>query len=214
MQWLNAIRPSCGTLTALLVISGFFYGHQPIDWWVVIAVFFITSMAMLINDYHDREIDVAKGRFLASSQPVWFLCYALAFAVISLGLSLIVWSRNSHFGMLCMGLWITSIAYNKTQHNPVAKNMIVSLNVGATVLFPLLAGSEVSELWFMSLSIVLIITVREYMKDVEDMGVDRGKKRTLALVMNSRIKRNSAIRWKHLMTLLLVALMVGCASRY
>ncbi|MCE9628707.1 MAG: UbiA family prenyltransferase [Candidatus Vogelbacteria bacterium] len=196
------------------MISGFLYGHQPIDWSVVVAVFFITSMAMLINDYHDREIDVAKGKLLASSQPVWFLRYAVAFAVISLGLCLVVWSRNSHFGMLCVGMWITSIAYNKAQRNPVAKNIIVSINVGATILFPLLAGSKVFELWIMAVLIVLIITVREYMKDVEDMEVDRGKKRTLALVMNSRIRRDSAIRWKHLMTLLLVALMVGCAINY
>jgi 4-hydroxybenzoate polyprenyltransferase len=211
MKWINAMRPSCGTLTALLVISGFLYGHQPIDWSVVVAVFFITSMAMVINDYHDREIDVAKGRLLASSQPFWFLRYAIAIAVISLGLSIFVWSRNSHFGMLCVGMWITSIAYNKVQRNPVAKNLIVSLNVGATVLFPLLAGSKISELWLMAIAIVLIITVREYMKDVEDMEVDRGKKRTLPLVMNSGIRRNSAIRWKHLMTLLLAALMAGCA---
>lgn len=214
MKWINAMRPSCGTLTALLVISGFSYGHQPIDWSVVIAVFFITSMAMLINDYHDRAIDIAKGRFLASRQPFWFLCYALAFAVISLGFSLIVWLRNPYFGMLCMGMWITSLAYSKAQRNPVAKNMIVSLNVGATVLFPVLTGSDIPELWVMAVCVFLIITVREYMKDVEDMEIDRGKKRTLALVMKSTLEKNSATRWKNLMTLLLVALMVGCASRF
>lgn len=207
MQWFNAMRPLCGTSTALLVISGFRHGHRPIDWSVVVAVFFITSMAMLWNDYHDREIDIAKGRLLASSHPVWFLRYAFAFVVISLGLFVLVWFHNPSFGMLCMGMWITSIAYNKAQHNPIAKNMIVSLNMGATVLFPLLAGSKTTMLWFMAGSIVLIITAREFVKDVEDMEVDCGKKRTLALVTNSRIEKNTVARWKLFLTLLLVVLM-------
>ena len=207
MQWLNAMRPLCGTSTALLVISGFRHGHQPIDWSVVIAVFFLTSMAMLWNDYHDRELDKAKGRFLASRHPVWFLRYALVFAVISFGLSVLVWFRNPWFGMLCMGMWITSIAYNKAQHNPVAKNVIVSLNVAATVMFPLLLDGKILALWFMAISIVMIIIAREFVKDVEDMEVDRGKKRTLALVMNSRIEKSPAVRWRLFLTLLLVALM-------
>ena len=208
MQWLSATRPSCGAVTALLVILSFLYAHQPIDWRVVVAVFFITSMAMVANDYQDREIDVAKGRPLAARYPVWFRYYALAFILISLGLSVMVWCHNSNFGMLCIGMWFTSIAYNKVQYNPVAKNIIVSFSVGATVLFPLLAGSAVFELWFISLVIVLIITVREYMKDVEDLDVDRGKKRTLALVMNSGIRKDSATRFKNMMTMLLMALMV------
>ena len=207
MQWLNAMRPLCGTSTALLVISGFRHSHQPTEWSVVVTVFFITSMAMLWNDYHDRELDKAKGRFLASRHPVWFLRYALAFAVISFGLSVLVLFRNPSFGMLCMGMWIMSIAYNKAQHNPVAKNVIVSLNVAATVMFPLLLDGKILALWLMAGSIVMIISAREFMKDVEDMNVDRDKKRTLALVMNSRIKRTSASRWKNFLTLLLVALM-------
>ncbi len=207
MQWLNAMRPLCGMSTALLVISGFRHGHQPIDWSVVIAVFFLTSMAMLWNDYHDRELDKAKGRFLASHHPVWFLRYALAFAVISFGLSVLVLFHNPSFGMLCMGMWITSLAYNKAQHNPLAKNVIVSLNVAATVMFPLLLDGKILVLWLMAGSIVVIISAREFVKDVEDMEVDRGKKQTLALVMNSRINKKSAIYLRHLLTLLLVALM-------
>ena len=213
MQWISALRPLCGTLTALLVIFGFFYAQQPIDWSVVIAVFFTTSMAMLINDYHDRENDVAKGRLLASRQPNWFLYYTLTFALISLGLSLVSWSHNPYFGILCMSMWITSIGYSKIQRNPLAKNGVVSLNVGATVLFPLLRGSKIFELWIMAISIFLIISIREYMKDVEDIEIDRGKKRTLALVMNSRMEKNLATRLKHLMTLLILALMVGYASK-
>src|SRR3989344_2472945 len=135
MQWINAMRPLCGMSTALLVISGFRHGHQPIDWSVVVAVFFLTSTAMLWNDYHDRELDVAKGRLLASRHPVWFLRYALAFAVISLGLSVFVWWHTPSFGLLCVGLWITSMIYNKVQNNPVAKHVIVSLSVAATVMF-------------------------------------------------------------------------------
>jgi 4-hydroxybenzoate polyprenyltransferase len=214
MKWINAMRPSCGILTALLVISGFFYAHLRIDWIVVVTVFFITSMAMLINDYYDRDIDVAKGRLLASSQPVWFLRYALTIIVASFGLSIIVWLRNPYFGMLCMGMWFTSIVYNKVQRNPLAKNMIVSMNVGATILFPSLIGNNVFELCLLATCITCIVSVREFMKDVEDIEVDRGKKRTLALVMNSRLKRNSAILWKHLMSLLLLVLIVRCLIKY
>jgi 4-hydroxybenzoate polyprenyltransferase len=207
MQWFIAMRPLCGTSTALLVISGFRHGHQPIDWSVVVAVFFLTSMAMLLNDYHDRELDVAKGRLLASRHPVCFLWYALAFATISFGLSILVWFHNPPFGMLCMGMWITSVAYNKAQSNPVAKNLIVSLNVGATVIFPLLAGSKTSVLWFMAGIIVVVITAREFVKDLEDMEFDRGKKRTLALVMDCRFEKSSVSLWKLFLTLLLVTLM-------
>lgn len=207
------MRPSCGILTALLVISGFFYAHQHVDWIVVVTVFFITSMAMLINDYHDRDIDIAKGRLLASSQPIWFLRYALTIIVISFGLSIIVYLRNLGFGMLCMGMWLTSIVYNKVQRNPLLKNLIVSFNVGATVLFPLLISDKASELWIIAILIVCIISVREFMKDIEDMEIDRGKKKTLALVTNSRIKRNSAIALKNLISLLLVLLITICLIR-
>ena len=212
MQWISAIRPLCGTSTALLVISGFRHAHQPTDWSVVIAVFFITSMAMLCNDYHDREIDVAKGHLLASLYPVQFLRYTMTFAAVSLGLSLPVLLHTQAFGLLCLGMWITSITYYKLQNNPVGKNITVSLNVGATVIFPLLVDSRVPKLWFMAIFIVVITSAREFMKDVEDMEVDRGKKRTFALVMNSRIKKDSATRWKHFMTLLLVALIVWCLN--
>ena len=207
MQWINAMRPLCGMSTALLVVSGFRHSHQPTDWIVVVAVFFLTSTAMLWNDYHDRELDVAKGRFLASRHPVWFLRYALAFAVISLGLSVFVWWHTPLFGMLCVGLWITSMIYNKVQNNPIAKNVIVSLSVAATVMFPLLFDSKILSLWIMAGSILVIISAREFIKDVEDMEADRGKKRTLALVMDSHISKKSAVYMRHLLSLLLVALM-------
>ncbi len=129
-QWINAIRPRCGMSAALLVISGFRNAHQPIDWSVVTTVFFLTSMAMLWNDYHDRDIDVAKGRLLAINHPIGFLRYTMVFVVISFGLSVFVWLRNPSFGMLCVGMWITSIAYSEAQCNPIAKNAIVSLNWG------------------------------------------------------------------------------------
>ena len=207
MGWINATRPLCGMSTALLVLSGFRHGHQPADWSVVVAVFFITSMAMLWNDYHDREIDVAKGRFMASLYPIWFLRYTLAFVVVSLGLSLFVWSHNQVFGMLCGGMWITSILYNNAKNNPFIKNAVVSLNMGATVAFPLFVANKVPILWFMIGSIVIITSIREFMKDVEDMEVDRGKKCTLALVMNSKLEKNSAIRLRLFLNLLLVTLM-------
>lgn len=207
MEWINAIRPLCGTLTALLVVSGFRHGHQPINWVVVIAVFFLTSMAILWNDYHDRELDVAKGRFLASRHPVWFLRYALAFAVVSLGLSIFLWLRSPLFGILCVGMWISSMIYSKAQNNPVAKNLIVNLNVAATVTFPLLFNGKIPTLWIRTVCIFVIIGAREFVKDVEDMAVDRGNKGTLALVMDSHIDKRSAICLRHLLNLLLVVLM-------
>jgi 4-hydroxybenzoate polyprenyltransferase len=195
-QWIKALRLPSGMGTALAVIAGFRHSHQPIDWSVVITVFFTTCLAMLWNDYHDREIDVAKGRFLASLHPVWFLRYTLTFAVISLGLTVLVGLHNPSFGMLCAGMWITCMVYHKAQKNPVAKNAIVGLNVGATVVFPLLVDSKILTLWVMAGTLVVITSVREFLKDVEDMEVDRGKKRTLALVINSSIKKKSASCWR------------------
>ena len=85
--------------------------------------------------------------------------------------------------------------------------MIVSLNMGATVMFPLLIDGKSFMLWFMALAIVIITSVREFAKDVEDIKVDRGKKRTFALVIDSRIEKRSAIRLRFFLNLLLVALM-------
>ncbi len=208
MPWIKALRPICGTSTALLVISGFRHANQPIDWIVVATVFFITSMAMIWNDYHDREIDVAKGRFLASKQPAIFLCYALGLATVSLALSLWVLFQNVMFGSLCLGMWVASMLYNKAQSNPFAKNVIVSLNVAATVTFPLFLDTKITRLWFMAAYVFVVISIREYIKDVEDMEVDRDRKLTLALVLDSRISDRSATYIRHLMSLLLVALMV------
>ena len=209
MQWIKALRLPSGIGTALAVISGFLHGHQSIDWSVVLTVFFITCLAMLWNDYHDREIDVAKGRPLANRHPLWFLLYTMVFAVISLGFSVFVMFHSLPFGVLCIGMWTTCMLYCKAQKNPIAKNAIVSLNVGATVVFPLLVDSTILALWIMAGSLVVITSVREYVKDVADMEVDRGKKRTLALVVNSQMDKGSAIRWRDLLfkILLLVILL-------
>lgn len=206
MQWFKALRPLCGIVTALLVISGFRHSNQQVNYSVVVAVFFITCFAMLCNDYYDRELDIGKGRILASTHPNLFLLYVSILGAISFCACIFTLFSNLSFGLLCFAMLVTSAAYNRWQNKPIVKNMVVSLNISATVVFSLLVDKNIPRLWLMAIFVFAITAVREFMKDVEDMEVDRGHKKTLALVFNSKIKKSTAVRWQLFLALLLIAL--------
>lgn len=208
MKWVRAIRPSSGATTSLLVVSGFRHSDLPVNWAVVITVCLLTCLAMVWNDYHDRDYDIAKGRVLANTNPIQFHRLALLFASVSLTMSGYVWWGKPSFGFLCFAMWVACMVYPFAQNNALSKNLIVSLTMAATVMFPIMDGVSVPRLWLMAALITIIVSIREHAKDVVDVEVDRGKKKTLALVLKNNPSKRVAVAVRMVANVLLVATMV------
>jgi 4-hydroxybenzoate polyprenyltransferase len=186
MGWIRALRPAANITSALLVVVGFRFGNHSINWLAVMTVFFVSALAMLWNDYIDREADVAKGRILASQQPAQFLNFTLLIGGVALLFCLLLWWHNSVFGFLSLGMLASSIVYPFTQRNPLTKNSIVAITAGSTVLYPLLDGVAASSQWWLFSAVLLVISSRENIKDIEDVKADYGYKRTFALQIGTR----------------------------
>lgn len=213
MRWIIALRPGCGALMGLLVISGFYLTEQTINWYIIAVVFCITSTAMLWNDFYDKELDFGKGKTLAIEYPKQFIFYSTFFTVVSFALSILVAYQDLFSGLLCFALLVISLIYNNIQNIPVVKNLSISISAAVVLLFPLFKNGNDLILWGMLVSVFVIISAREYMKDVEDMEVDRGKKRTLALLMGSKISPKTVRLWKNILSFLLLAtVLVGFIS--
>ncbi|OGE81311.1 MAG: hypothetical protein A2826_02005 [Candidatus Doudnabacteria bacterium RIFCSPHIGHO2_01_FULL_43_23] len=208
MRWIMALRPSSGVATALLVASGFRHGNLAINWTVVVSVFLMTYLAMVWNDYHDRDADIAKGRFLASSHPVYFRNMAFFLSIASITMSLRVMWQNQAFGFLCLAIWSACMFYPFAKTNALAKNMIVSLTMASTVTFPLLEGVHAPMLWLMAIITTITVSVREHTKDIEDVEVDRGRKKTFALALKKNLSKNEAVRLRTWTNIILVWMMI------
>ena len=204
MKWIDALRPSCGIVTVLLLISGFNIIKQPVNPYIALAIFCITSTAMLWNDLYDREIDLNKGKILASQYPNKFFYYSLFLTTVSFIFSTIVIASDLFSGLLCFALLAVSIIYNYIQNVPVVKNLSISFSTGAILLFPMFKFGNNVVLWAMIFIVILVVSAREYIKDVEDMEIDRNKKQTLALIINDQMRTKEVKRWKLILTILII----------
>lgn len=194
--WLKVLRLQTCIFASLLVIAGFVLAKADVLWVVVIAVFFITSVTMLQNDYRDRFHDVQKGKVLAYKNQKTFLGLLGIFWITSISLIIFVAINNPKFGIVLTAFAIIGATYSEIRMIPFIPITVVSLTSASLVIIPFVNDSNPKKLWLLFLSVLFVIFAREIMKDLDDKEIDKGYKWTIPLKFgerNSRILATIAI---------------------
>jgi len=186
-----------------------FYFLQPIDKITFIALslsFVFLGMAMNIhNNILDKSIDREKPGFRDFNTGVYYRIYI--FFMILFALSL----KEAHISLLyllisfsaALLLWL----YNKyLKKTPFYGNFIVAIIISTAIVFPGWAAGMENEnhyliLFFLGMYAFTLNLIREIVKDLEDLNLDKkAGYRTLA-VLDPQI----AHRFVYLLTFLLIA---------
>lgn len=182
----GACRPMAGVFAALLAIISFRYDAAP--WSLALLTAFsyacLTWNIMVFNDYVDRVHDRKKGKCFASENSKalrWFWATLSGVTAVSLGL---VAQQSMAVAVFCMVVWTIGVLYSYVPHWYVIQNLIVA----ACSASPVLAGNMYSQdlslkAVALSLAIFFIVLIREIYKDIEDVVIDKGYKKTLPVVI-------------------------------
>jgi 4-hydroxybenzoate polyprenyltransferase len=154
------------------------------DFWVGMASMICISMGIFaINGYYDRHIDERKGKPFALRNPQKALVISLS--VYGAGLCIAVFGGRPLFFVMVM-FTIASIVYSVY----CTKLLFVKNGVaaGISALFFLAGGYVVGRtdafviIW--TAIIFLAICSMEIIKDIEDVEVDRGMRKTIPMVFS------------------------------
>jgi geranylgeranylglycerol-phosphate geranylgeranyltransferase len=148
--------------------------------------FFLSSSAMIFNDFFDIEVDrvnspqrpLPSGRITKTEAIV----LGISTAVIALGVAITIAPIVFLVGLL---LWVLGFLYNwKWKSNGLAGNLVVSLNVAMTFLIGAFSVGQIHNpaVWVFSLIAFFFDLAEEIAGDVMDMEGDlkRGS-RSLAI---------------------------------
>lgn len=186
-QLVGTSRPDTGLFAFLLTLIGF-RCFTEVPWAVSLitaSVFaLVTASIMSYNDLIDREVDQKKGKNFASSHSLalWQYLWGLSCLTVLLLVVLVLMS-SILLALFCLSIWVLGLYYSHIHRRWYGwNNLIVALCSGAPVLCAVVHHREweVHSLLLFGIFVSLIL-LREVYKDIEDMEVDRGYKRTLPL---------------------------------
>ncbi len=182
-QLVSLLRLNTGVFSFFLTLIGFKILNVAQVSGLLIAFTWcgITWSVMVWNDLLDRDHDTKKGKSLAYNYPrhVWKIwkwvsgCTLLCLIVTGI----ISWPVS----LFSLAIWILGLMYSTKRMPYPWNNLIVAL----CSMSPLLSGSlligsiDIRILHFAGIIFVLIL-MREAIKDIGDMGIDRGYKVTFA----------------------------------
>ena len=173
------MRLSVTIPAALLVHVGAHLAHTDTNWLLAFEIFLIAGLAMIHNDYYDRENDIKKGKTFAYEHPQEFR------RVLIIGW-LVVWILALTF--LLLQYWVTllpviviSICYSYFRKIIYLQTLCVALTSASPLIIGHIDDSQKDP---MHLNIIFFFVVllsiyaREVIKDIEDRNTDKGWKNT------------------------------------
>jgi 4-hydroxybenzoate polyprenyltransferase len=185
-------------LIYILIQGLIFYFLQPINKKAFIFMslaFLLLGMAMNIqNNIFDKEIDKQKENYINFNSSIYqyiYLFFLLVFLILLLStqtdLNLILTALSS-----LILLWLYNSFFKKT---PFYGNFLVALVTSIAVILPGWAGGFLSEynyliLIFLGIYAFIVNLMRELLKDIQDVPIDRkGGYKTMA-ILNLEMTKN------------------------
>lgn len=205
------MRPVMGLFAVALCLAGFrlqaefVHFHQ---WQIIICAgltFLTCSLAMLWNDYVDRNRDVLKGKRLAYDNPSQFFRVVQVLGVVigfTIGFLIDIGPLITGITLIVAAL---SLYYSMSYRIVILPTAIVALCSAFPSLYGfLVAPQHAQRTVVLFLITFLVIGAREILKDIEDMSCDVGYKATLPLRLGVGWSRTIAALLVWLATLLVM----------
>lgn len=190
-------RPVVSLMAAGLLIGTAVQIYRLDVWVAVLAViqFWICGLTMVQNDLADRHFDQRKNRTMSMLERhrlqyaaviQWWSVVAL---VLIYGLvrytsepTLALWQVSILLAQVGVGIW----GYSWTRPYYPLNNLVVAVTGASPSLLLLpIAGRQTSMLLGIFVSVGIVLTIRETLKDIQDIEADAGNKQTLPLLCGS-----------------------------
>jgi len=185
--WIRSFRLPVVILAVLLTVVSFKISDQIDSVLLPALTVAITAIGyMLQNDWRDRFHDMKKGKFLASRAPKQFLALTITVWIAALVCTALMWKQDYRLSWLPISVIMLGLVHPETRHFFLLPQITTSLITASTVLFPMFLGRGSETLWLLFTSVALIIFSREIIKDLDDMHIDKGYKRTLPLAIGGQ----------------------------
>jgi len=178
-HWLKSLRLPITLLAGFLTVISFKLVHN-IDKALLptIVVIVIACATMVQNDWRDRINDRKKGKMLALDKPNHFFLWTASLWFIAITLVVSGCINNPQFGVLPILAILVGLAYSEARHIPLLSLLLTALTSAGPALFPTFLGFNSPLLiWLFIVAVVLILS-REIVKDIDDVMIDRGYKKT------------------------------------
>lgn len=192
-------RPVVSLMAAGLLIGTAVQLYRFDIWVAVLAViqFWICGLTMVQNDLADRHCDQRKRRTMSvnEQQLLWrstvMQWWGVVAVVLIYGLTsytanpiLMLWQVAILLAQIGVGIW----AYSWSRPYYPLNNLVVAATGASPSLLMLpIAGSQVWMLLGIFVSVGIVLTIRETLKDIQDIEADVGNKQTLPLLRGSFI---------------------------
>lgn len=192
-----AARPVMGLFASLLIVAAFRlqgitveqYGYQKMSVLISLVVGGLT-IAMVWNDWYDRDHDAKKGKTYARDNEDLYFRYSFTLGIVVAGLISLIDFRSWQF-WFSMLLMIGSLYYVRTYQIPLLPAITVALVSALPSLYWI--GDNRAERPFLGFIFCVLIFVyiiaRETLKDLADVEVDVGYKMTPPIVWGERAAR-------------------------
>ena len=184
------LRPLNGFIAAAGVFAGFVAAAKAFIFpqgliLAVASAFLITSAGNLVNDFFDMEIDKKLGRknplVSGSIGKEFFLAFTAALFIAGLWLA---WLVNETAFIIALAVSILLVVYSALmQRQKALGNFVVAFGTSLTLVFgAAIAGEYVLPSLFAA-SAFFANVGREIIKDSEQLGADRGVKKSLPMIL-------------------------------
>lgn len=190
LKWVKVGRPLSVALGVILTLAATNVSQVKLIPWIPIFVA-ITGMAIMVqNDWRDRYHDLRKGKkFVVENESSFFL-FTVSLWVISAMLIIIIWTKDTFWGITSLYLTLMGLVYSEARALPIAPGLIVSQTAAGAVLFSFVKNPQPS-LVLLYLSTTFFIWGRETLKDMDDVDIDNGYKWTFPV--NLGVKKSMRI---------------------
>jgi len=180
----NVHRPDTALYAGVAVLAGFKMAAG-INWSaIVVALTFslVTASIMVFNDIVERKHDRVKNKNFCH-EYTWSVIsvFALSCIIIST-LLLIIAYIDSAVSLLVASIWIIGLLYSFrfVRKLYLVQNVIVAICSASPILCgAIYTKSITSSVLLVFCSLTVLVLIREFLKDVEDVKSDSGYKETL-----------------------------------
>jgi len=221
--FLQLIRPELPISAGICVIVGQTIASGKLPALQAMALgfalgFFLSSSAMIFNDLFDVEVDrintpekpIPSGR-ITKREAIWL---GILTAIIALGVSLIM---HPVLWVLSLLMWGLGFLYNwKAKASGLMGNLIVSLNVGMTIIFGAISVRQINNslVWIFAAIAFFFDLAEEIAGDAMDMEGDKQRdSRSLAILYGKKTAlRVSSILFGIVILLSFVPVLIGETS--
>jgi len=180
-------------LAALLAIASCEILRVDTPWLAIGAIFCITIVTMVQNDWRDRHHDALKGKVLALTKPKAFLSLLLVLWTVSCTLIILASVGNMYAGALLLFMALVALVYSETRQVPLLPTILVAVASASSVLLPLATRTTSGAIDLFFVSVLLIVFGREIFCDIQDKDIDGGYKVTLPLLVGERRAKAIAV---------------------